>query len=416
MKMTGKVGRSARTARTSARPSRTPGQLDVGKQHVDLASGRQHVDSLVATFRLDHLVAFVGEHLGQREADEELVLDDQDTRRACGGSRRRRRRFDAHAAMNVTAPLSFGAWRQGPGAPMMCHGCLAYRRLDAAAGRGCRVGPRLADLARHARDRALAAFGPAACIDRTPAALAGPAAVPGAGAVQPGRMGSPSVWLLLLGQPGRAMAVYVGSKILAGGTALWIYLACEPALLRVPLFAAVHRMLGQLRRAALARLRVWLRVGPGPPRFTARNAAARPGSGQGIVTNCPTAGQSDERGPPVRPRRSRCWSCGGRAWAPVRTTVPPGVIWVMQPVTSVATQISPALGQREAVEALEARQPADQPAAMRGRASPACAPRPGASMSNAHSRPVLGLRHVERRAVRRQADAVRESARDRRPR
>jgi hypothetical protein len=63
-----------------------------------------------------------------------------------------------------------------------------------------------------------------------------------------------SVWLLLSGHPGRAMAIYAATKVLAGGTALWIYVACEPALLRIPLFAALHRVMGQVRRAVLIRL------------------------------------------------------------------------------------------------------------------------------------------------------------------
>ncbi len=61
-----------------------------------------------------------------------------------------------------------------------------------------------------------------------------------------------SAWLLLQGDWWRALAVYVGAKLLAGGTALWIYTACQPALLRVRLFAAVHGFVAG-RRAWLAR-------------------------------------------------------------------------------------------------------------------------------------------------------------------
>ena len=85
-----------------------------------------------------------------------------------------------------------------------------------------------------------------------------------------------SVWLLLAGHPGRAMAAYVVTKILAGGTALWIYFACEPALLRVGPFAAAHRTLGRFRRAATGRLRAWLRIDADASAFMARNAGPGP--------------------------------------------------------------------------------------------------------------------------------------------
>jgi hypothetical protein len=64
-----------------------------------------------------------------------------------------------------------------------------------------------------------------------------------------------SAWLLLQGDGWRALAIYAGSKLFAGATALWIYTACEPALLRVRAFAMIHGAVGELRRAALARAR-----------------------------------------------------------------------------------------------------------------------------------------------------------------
>ena len=82
-----------------------------------------------------------------------------------------------------------------------------------------------------------------------------------------------SAWLLWQGHPGRAMAVYAGTKLLAGGTALWVYFACEPALLRIPWFAALHRAGGQMRRALVAGIGRRL---PGVARLRVRNAAPNP--------------------------------------------------------------------------------------------------------------------------------------------
>ncbi len=77
-----------------------------------------------------------------------------------------------------------------------------------------------------------------------------------------------SAWLLWQGHAGRAMAVYAATKLLAGGSALWIYAACEPALLRIPWFAATHGAATRWRRAALARFGKW--------RLRARSAAPAP--------------------------------------------------------------------------------------------------------------------------------------------
>ena len=67
-----------------------------------------------------------------------------------------------------------------------------------------------------------------------------------------------SAWLLLSGYPWRAAALYAATKLLAGGAALWIYAACEPALLRVAWFAALHGAVGRIRRSVLAGVRAWV--------------------------------------------------------------------------------------------------------------------------------------------------------------
>ncbi len=58
-----------------------------------------------------------------------------------------------------------------------------------------------------------------------------------------------SAWLLLNGAAWEALMVYVLTKLLAAVTALWVYRACEPALLRVAWFARVHGMGQRMRRA-----------------------------------------------------------------------------------------------------------------------------------------------------------------------
>ncbi|MEJ1977590.1 MAG: hypothetical protein WDN49_17260 [Acetobacteraceae bacterium] len=91
-----------------------------------------------------------------------------------------------------------------------------------------------------------------------------------------------SVWLLLVGRAWAALALYVVTKLLAGVAALWIYHACEPALLRVRWFARWHGEVRALRRSVWAGLRAalprrvrtrqrWLRA-----RLKAGNAAAAP--------------------------------------------------------------------------------------------------------------------------------------------
>ena len=59
-----------------------------------------------------------------------------------------------------------------------------------------------------------------------------------------------SAWLLVTGAAWQALLVYTLTKIIAGMTALWVYQACEPALLRVAWFARLHA------RAAAGRQRL----------------------------------------------------------------------------------------------------------------------------------------------------------------
>ena len=61
-----------------------------------------------------------------------------------------------------------------------------------------------------------------------------------------------SAWLLLHGEAWRALAVYAGTKLIAGSLALWIFAACLPSLMRVRAFAAVHAWAVQARFAAAA--------------------------------------------------------------------------------------------------------------------------------------------------------------------
>jgi hypothetical protein len=68
-----------------------------------------------------------------------------------------------------------------------------------------------------------------------------------------------SAWLVWEGQAQTAALLYAGSKLVAGLLALWIYMACEPALLRVAWFRAGRDALLGLR----AQGRAWLRRRPG---------------------------------------------------------------------------------------------------------------------------------------------------------
>lgn len=80
-----------------------------------------------------------------------------------------------------------------------------------------------------------------------------------------------SGWLLLQGRAQAALLVYLGSKLVAGLAALWIFRACEPALMRIGWFAALHgitmgtidtlraRLLGNTPgHPAIIRARQWL--------------------------------------------------------------------------------------------------------------------------------------------------------------
>jgi hypothetical protein len=58
-----------------------------------------------------------------------------------------------------------------------------------------------------------------------------------------------SAWLLITGAAWQALIVYMLTKIIAGITALWVYQACEPALLRVAWFARIHAAAGRWRQS-----------------------------------------------------------------------------------------------------------------------------------------------------------------------
>ena len=74
-----------------------------------------------------------------------------------------------------------------------------------------------------------------------------------------------SAWLLMTGAVWQGFAVYVLTKLLAGVTALWVYRACEPALLRVAWFARLHAATLRMRRSML----------PPNPRFAALRQRVR---------------------------------------------------------------------------------------------------------------------------------------------
>ena len=59
-----------------------------------------------------------------------------------------------------------------------------------------------------------------------------------------------SAWLVLHGEPWRALACYVGTKLLAVTLALWVCSASLPVLLRVKLFAQIHGRALRQRQAA----------------------------------------------------------------------------------------------------------------------------------------------------------------------
>lgn len=60
-----------------------------------------------------------------------------------------------------------------------------------------------------------------------------------------------SAWLLLTGAGWEAVTVYVLTKLFATVTALWVYRACEPALLRVKWFARIHATVQRMRHAVV---------------------------------------------------------------------------------------------------------------------------------------------------------------------
>lgn len=81
-----------------------------------------------------------------------------------------------------------------------------------------------------------------------------------------------SGWMAWQGHTRAAILVLILAKTLATLVAVWIYKACEPALLRVRWFARLHHRIGHWRDRALAWVRSWM----APLRarlFPARHAA-----------------------------------------------------------------------------------------------------------------------------------------------
>ncbi len=63
-----------------------------------------------------------------------------------------------------------------------------------------------------------------------------------------------SAWLLLGGETLLALLVYAGSKLVAGVAAVWIYQACEPALMQIRWFAALSHRMSAMGTALRSRL------------------------------------------------------------------------------------------------------------------------------------------------------------------
>ncbi len=82
-----------------------------------------------------------------------------------------------------------------------------------------------------------------------------------------------AAWLLMQGHYRAAAVAYAGSKVFASLVAVWIYRACEPALLRIGWFAQTRAGLLQVRDWSLAHAARLLRSKPRdgrPGRFAAQ--------------------------------------------------------------------------------------------------------------------------------------------------
>ena len=94
-----------------------------------------------------------------------------------------------------------------------------------------------------------------------------------------------SAWLVLHGEPWRALACYAATKLLAVLLALWVCSASLPVLLRVPAFARIHGGIVRNREAAAN----WL-YGHGGERLGAEMARHRDGRRQrGVSARSSTA-------------------------------------------------------------------------------------------------------------------------------
>jgi len=112
-------------------------------------------------------------------------------------------------------------------------------RLGRAVSHGLRL-PRL-----HAR------------LGRLPPILALPLFLVPEGASRAGALWA--AWLLVQGHYRAAAVAYAGSKVFASVVAVWIYRACEPALLTIPWFARSRAGVLQVRNWALSRAAELLR-------------------------------------------------------------------------------------------------------------------------------------------------------------
>ena len=65
-------------------PVHRAGHLDVGEDEIDARARCDRVDRFLRGSRLDHLEAAVAQKVGDVEADEHFVLDDEND--GCGGA------------------------------------------------------------------------------------------------------------------------------------------------------------------------------------------------------------------------------------------------------------------------------------------------------------------------------------------
>jgi len=114
-----------------------------------------------------------------------------------------------------------------------------------------------------------------------------------------------AAWLLVQGHYRMAAVTYAASKVFASLVAIWIYSACEPALLTIGWFAQIRAGVLRVRHWALSRAARWLRRPGNPGRFAIqrRRAAAslgRPAKPDGSTAAPVPATASDPTAQPPR--------------------------------------------------------------------------------------------------------------------